>query len=82
LHLLVAQFTVITIIAGISIACLFGILYVWTESVYLVGAMHATLNLAPRLLGQWPSDVSLLIVNSLTLAIAVILYFRFANGEQ
>lgn len=82
LHLLVAQFTVITIIAGISIACLFGILYVWTKSVYLVGTMHATLNLAPRLLGQWPSDVSLLIVNSLTLAIAVILYFRFANGEQ
>jgi membrane protease YdiL (CAAX protease family) len=76
LHLLIARFTVGALLAGILLACLFGILYVWTDSIFLVGAMHATLNLAPRLLGPWPSDSSLLIVHSLILVIVVILYRR------
>jgi membrane protease YdiL (CAAX protease family) len=74
LHLLIAHLTVTALLAGILLACLFGILYVWTDSIFLVGAMHATLNLAPRLLGPWPSDTSLLIVNGLNLVIVVILY--------
>jgi membrane protease YdiL (CAAX protease family) len=76
LHLLIARFTVIALLAGILLACLLGILYVWTGSIFLVGAMHATLNLAPRLLGPWPSDSSLLIVHGLFLTIAIILYRR------
>lgn len=79
LHLLINRFTVIALLAGILLACLFGILYVWMGSIFIVGAMHATLNLAPRLLGPWPSDISLLIVHSLALAIAVILYLRVAK---
>jgi membrane protease YdiL (CAAX protease family) len=74
LHLLVAHFTVIALLAGIFLACLLGILYVWSDSIFLVGALHTTLNLAPRLLGTWPSDISLLVVNGFTLAVAVILY--------
>ena len=74
LHLLVAHYTAIALLAGILIACLFGILYVWTGSIFLVGTLHATFNLVPRLQGQWPSDIALLIVNALALVIAVILY--------
>jgi membrane protease YdiL (CAAX protease family) len=76
LHLLIARFTVIALLAGILLACVFGILYIWADSIFLVGAMHATLNLAPRLLGPWPSDISLLIVNGFILVVVVILYLR------
>jgi membrane protease YdiL (CAAX protease family) len=90
LHLLIARLTVVALLAGILLACLFGIVYVWTDSIFLVGTMHATLNLVPRLLGTWPSDISLLIVHSLALAVTVILYLRFvkvararmANNDQ
>jgi membrane protease YdiL (CAAX protease family) len=90
LHLLIARFTFVALLAGILLACLFGIVYVWTDSIFLVGTMHATLNLVPRLLGTWPSDISLLIVHSLALAVTVILYLRFvkvararmANNDQ
>ncbi len=76
LHLLIGPFTGIALLASILLACLYGVLYVWTGSIFLVGTMHTIFNLAPRLLGQWPSDISLLILNSLALAIAVILYLR------
>jgi membrane protease YdiL (CAAX protease family) len=76
LHLLIARFTIIALMASILLACLYGILYVWTDSIFLVGTMHTTFNLAPRLLDQWPSDISLLLVNGLALAIAVIMYLR------
>ena len=76
LHLLIARLTVTALLAGILLACVFGILYAWTDSIFLVGAMHTTLNLAPRLLGPWPSDSSLLIVNGLVLIIVVLLYRR------
>ncbi|MGC9356801.1 MAG: CPBP family intramembrane glutamic endopeptidase [Anaerolineae bacterium] len=74
LHLLMAHFTAIALLASILLACLYGILYVWTDSVFLVGAMHAIFNLAPRLLDQWPSDIGLLVVNGLALVIAVIAF--------
>jgi membrane protease YdiL (CAAX protease family) len=79
LHLLIARFTVMALLASILLACLYGILYVWTGSVFLVGTMHTLFNLAPRLLGQWPSDIGLLIVNGLALAVAVPLYLRAAK---
>jgi len=82
LHLLIAHFTVMALLAGILVACLFGILYVWTESIFLVGALHTTLNLGPRVLGPWPSDVSLLTVNGLALVIAVVLYARHAKAGR
>jgi membrane protease YdiL (CAAX protease family) len=82
LHLLIARFTVIALLASILLACLYGILYVWTDSIFLVGTMHTIFNLAPRLLGQWPSDIGLLIVNSLALAIAAILYLRVVKAAR
>jgi membrane protease YdiL (CAAX protease family) len=76
LHLLVARYTLVALLAGVLLACSFGILYVWTGSIFLVGMLHATFNLTPRMLGQWPSDTSLLIVNGLTLIMTILLYQR------
>jgi membrane protease YdiL (CAAX protease family) len=82
LHLLIARFTVIALLAGILLACLLGILNVWTGSIFLVGTMHATLNLAPRLFGPRPADSGLLIVHGLFLAIAIILYRRVLGSAR
>jgi membrane protease YdiL (CAAX protease family) len=82
LHLLIARFTIIALLAGILLACFLGILYVWTDSVFLVGILHASLNLAPRLLGIWPTDTSLLIVHSLALVIVIVLYLCFAEAAR
>jgi membrane protease YdiL (CAAX protease family) len=82
LHLLVARLSIVSLLAGILLACLFGILYVWTDSIILVGTLHASLNLAPRLLGSWPSDISLLIINSLSLEITIILYLRIVKNAR
>ncbi len=38
LHLLITRLMVIALLAGILLACLFGFLYVWTDSIFLVGA--------------------------------------------
>jgi membrane protease YdiL (CAAX protease family) len=82
LHLLIARFTVIALLASILLAVLYGILYVWTGSIFLVGAMHTTFNLTPRLLGQWPSDIGLVIVNGLALIIVIIAYLRVGRGVR
>lgn len=77
LHLVIANFTIIELAAGTMLAFTFGILYIWTRSIFLVGAMHTTLNLSSRLLGPWPSDSRLLIVNGLSLLIVIILFLHF-----
>ncbi|MBN1266350.1 MAG: CPBP family intramembrane metalloprotease [Anaerolineales bacterium] len=82
LHLLVARFTPTALLASFLLACLYGILYAWTGSIFLVGTLHATFNLAPRISGQWPSDTSLLYINSLALVIAVFLYLRSVRGAR
>ncbi len=44
--------------------------------------MHTLFNLAPRLLDQWPSDSSLMIINGIALVIGVILYRRTIRRGQ
>jgi membrane protease YdiL (CAAX protease family) len=82
LHLLIAPISAIALVADILLICFYGILFVWTESIFLVGALHTTFNLAPRLLGQWPSDIGLLLVNSLALIITIIAYVRYGRGAR
>jgi membrane protease YdiL (CAAX protease family) len=74
LHLLIYRYSGRFLIASILLAAVYGILYVWTGSVYLVGTMHAVFNLAPRLLDQRPPGIGLLVVHGLGL-LAVILIF-------
>jgi len=76
LHLIIYPFTGMVIVAGIFLAGFFGILYIWTGSVIMVGIMHTIFNLAPRVLGNWPSDLSLLIVNALAFLLAAVLFSR------
>lgn len=76
LHLIIYPFTGIVIVAGIFLAGFFGILYIWTGSVIMVGIMHTIFNLAPRVLGNWPSDLSLLIVNAFAFLLAAVLFSR------
>lgn len=82
LHLVIARLSIIELLAGIMLAGAFGILYVWTQSIFLVGAMHTTLNLSSRLLGPWPSDISLLAINGLCLVIVSILFLRFKHPSS
>jgi membrane protease YdiL (CAAX protease family) len=82
LHLLIAPFTAMALVTSILLIGFYGILFVWTESIFLVGALHTTFNLAPSLLGQWPSDMGLLLVNGLALIITIILFVRFRRGAQ
>jgi hypothetical protein len=72
LHLLITRYSGVVLIASILLTAIYGILYAWTGSVYLVGTMHAVFNLAPRLLDQWPPDVGLLAVHSIGLVIVII----------
>jgi membrane protease YdiL (CAAX protease family) len=82
LHLLIYQYSGLVLIASILLAAIYGVLYVWTGSIYLIGTMHAAFNLTPRLLDQWPPDIGLLIVNGLGLLIVILLYLRFSKESN
>jgi uncharacterized protein len=79
LHLLIARFTVMALLASIMLAGLYGILYIWTESIFFVASMHTIFNLASRIFGQWPSDISLVIINSFVLIGVIIMYLRIGR---
>jgi membrane protease YdiL (CAAX protease family) len=82
LHLIIYRIEIIELMAGIILAAIFGILYVWSESVFLVGTMHAIFNLIQTLSLQWPSDQSLLIVNLLVLTIILIAFLIVRRKEK
>ena len=76
LHLFVSRISGLALLASVMISAVYGILYLQTQSVYLVGTMHAVFNIAPRLLHQWPTDESLLIVHALALFVAIVWFIR------
>jgi membrane protease YdiL (CAAX protease family) len=82
LHLLLYDFSILVLAAGILLSGMFGLLTVWTGSIFLSGTMHVIFNLAPRLSGLWPSDLSLLIINGLGFLITAIFYLRSNGGRM
>jgi membrane protease YdiL (CAAX protease family) len=80
LHLLIYRFSINFMVISFLLACLYGILYLWTGSVFLVGTMHAVFNLTPQLLGQWPSDLGMILVNSIALVLTTLLFLRHRKG--
>ena len=76
-HLLIFPFSITEILAGILLAGIFGILYVRTGSIYLIGTMHAMFNLLPRLFDQWSSDLGLLVIHGLGLLILILIMGRW-----
>lgn len=81
LHLLLYQLSITALAAGILLAGMFGVLTVWTGSIYLAGTLHMVFNLAPRLSGLWPSDLSLLIMNGLGCLITAIIFLQSRDGR-
>ena len=73
LHLLIAPFSPLVLVASILLAAMYGILFLWAGSIFLVGTMHTVFNLMPRLLDQWPSDLGLLLGNGLGLIVVLLL---------
>ena len=82
LHLLISPFTMQALFGSIFLAGILGILFALTRSVYLVGTMHAAFNLMPSLLGQWPSDLSLVIVNGFLFLMTIVIYLLFEKGKK
>ena len=82
LHLIIYRIEIIELMAGIILAAIFGILYVWSESVFLVGTMHFIFNLIQTLSQQWPSDQSLLIVNLFVFTIILIAFLFVRRKEK
>ncbi len=82
LHLLVSSFSLLAILGSILLSATYGLLFVWTGSVLLVGMMHAVFNFLPIMLGHWPSDFSLVIVNAVVLIIVTMFYLYFVRKKE
>jgi hypothetical protein len=67
-------------LSGSLLFILVGLLYHMTGSLYLVGALHGTLNYIPALLGTWSQPLDRAIVYGLALGLVLLLAVR--NKEQ
>ena len=72
IHLLFNPLSLIEILTGIVLFLLVGLLYHMTRSIYLVGALHGTLNYIPRLLETWSQPLDRAIVYGLTLGLVLL----------
>ncbi len=81
IHLLFNPLSPIEILTGIILFLLVGLLYHMTRSIYLVGALHGTLNYIPRLLETWSQPLDRAIVYGLTLGL-VLLYSQVLRRNK
>jgi len=72
LHLLVNPLSPLEVLTGIILFLLVGLLYHMTRSIYLVGALHGTLNYIPLLLETWSQPLDRAIVYGLTLGLVLL----------
>jgi len=72
LHLLIHPLSPLEVLAGIILFLLVGLLYHVTRSLYLVGALHGTLNYIPVLLETWSQPVDRAIVYGLALGVVLL----------
>jgi membrane protease YdiL (CAAX protease family) len=72
IHLLVNPLSPIEVLTGIILFLLVGLLYHLTGSIYLVGALHGTLNYIPRLLETWSQPLDRAIVYGLVLGLVLL----------
>ena len=82
LHLIIYRIEILELLAGVILAAIFGILYVWSKSVLLVGTMHFIFNIIQTLSLQWPSDQSLLIVNLFVFSIILSAFLLTQRKEK
>jgi membrane protease YdiL (CAAX protease family) len=72
LHLLVNPLSPLEVLTGSILFLLVGLLYHMTGSLYLVGALHGTLNYIPVLLGTWSQPSDRAIVYGLALGLVLL----------
>jgi membrane protease YdiL (CAAX protease family) len=72
LHLLVNPLSPLEVLTGSILFILVGLLYHMTGSLYLVGALHGTLNYIPFLLGTWSQPLDRAIVYGLALGLVLL----------
>jgi len=75
-HLLVMELSLFNILAGILLYLSVGMLYYCTQSLYLVGTIHAFLNILLQVMDLTPGDMETLIVHSLFLLVVSWIYFQ------
>lgn len=73
LHLLFRPLSPLEVLTGIILFLLVGLLYHMTGSLYLVGALHGTLNYIPILLEEWSQPLDRAIVYGLALGLVLLL---------
>jgi membrane protease YdiL (CAAX protease family) len=73
IHLLVNPLSPLEVLTGSTLFILVGLIYHMTRSIYLVGALHGTLNYIPNLLQTWSQPLDRVIVYGL--AIGLLLLF-------
>ncbi|MBU6996956.1 MAG: CPBP family intramembrane metalloprotease [Theionarchaea archaeon] len=73
LHLLFHPLSPLEILTGIILFLLVGLLYHMTGSLFLVGALHGTLNYIPLLLEEWSQPLDRAIVYGLALGVVLLL---------
>jgi membrane protease YdiL (CAAX protease family) len=72
LHLFVNPLSPLEVLTGSILFLLVGLLYHMTGSLYLVGALHGTLNYIPVLLGTWSQPSDRAIVYGLALGLVLL----------
>jgi len=72
IHLLFNPLTPLEVLTGIILFLLIGLLFHMTRSIYLVGALHGTLNYIPRLLETWSQPLDRAIVYGLALGLVLL----------
>jgi membrane protease YdiL (CAAX protease family) len=72
IHLVVRPLSPLEVLTGVILFLLVGLLYYMTGSLYLVGALHGTLNYIPVLLETWSQPLDRAIVYGLALGLALL----------
>jgi len=72
LHLLVSPLSALEVLTGSILFLFVGLLYHMTGSLYLVGALHGTLNYIPVVLGTWSNPLDRAIVYGLALGLVLL----------
>jgi membrane protease YdiL (CAAX protease family) len=81
LHLVVKPLSPLEVLAGSILFLFVGLLYFTTKNLYLVGALHGTLNYIPSLLETWSQPSDRVIVYELALGL-MLLYTRLLSRNR
>jgi hypothetical protein len=82
LHQISYSLSPVTIISGVMLSVTFGALYHWSKSLYLVGMLHAMMNILLNTLHLEDTEISGLIVHALALSLVVVVALRRSRASS